>query len=82
MGQLRTRNNTFSMHGPAGLPRPVVDKLVAATLAALQQPEVKAGFAKIRLEIVGQGPDAAAKSMADTARLFTDIAKSVGIQPQ
>jgi tripartite-type tricarboxylate transporter receptor subunit TctC len=82
LGQLRTRNNTFAMHSPAGMPKAITDKLAAAAAAALQQPEVRAQFAKIRLEVVGLGPEASAKSMADTARLFADIAKSVGIQPE
>lgn len=82
LGQLRTRSNTFSMHSPAGVPKAVVDKLATAAAAALQLPDVRAQYAKIRLEVVALGPDAAAKSMADTARLFTDIAKSVGIQPE
>ena len=82
LGQLKTRNNSFSMHAPAGVPKPIIDKLVAAATQALQQPEVRAQYAKIRLEVVGAGPEAAAKSMADTARLFTDIANSVGIRPQ
>jgi len=82
LGQLKTRNNAFSMHSPVGLPKPIVDKLVAAATQALQLPEVKAQYAKIRLEVVGAGPEAAARSMADTAKLFTEIAKSVGIKPQ
>ena len=43
---------------------------------------MKAQYAKIRLEIVGAAPEAAARSMADTAKLFTEIANSVGIKPQ
>lgn len=82
LGQLRTRNNTFALHGPAGLPRPVVDKLVAAAGAALQVPDIRAQFAKIRLEVVAAGPEASNRAMADTHRLFSDIAKSVGIEPQ
>lgn len=82
LGQLRTRNNTFALHGPAGLPKPVVDKLVAAAGAALQVPEVRAQYAKIRLEVVAAGPEASNRAMADTYRLFSEIAKSVGIEPQ
>ena len=82
LGQLKTRNNTFSMHSPAGMPKPIVDKLFAAAAQALLLPEVKAQYAKIRLEIVGAAPEAAARSMADTATLFTEIANSVGIKPQ
>ncbi|MBM3347725.1 MAG: hypothetical protein FJY55_14685, partial [Betaproteobacteria bacterium] len=80
--QLKTRNNAFSMHAPAGMPKPVVDKLLAAATQALQVPEVRAQFAKIRLEVVGAGPEAAARSMAETGKLFSEIAKSVGIKPQ
>ena len=82
LGQLRTRNNTFSMHGPAGMPRPIVDKLFAAATVALQVPEVRGQYAKIRLEVVGAAPEVAARNMADTAQLFAEIARSVGIQPQ
>ncbi len=82
LGQLRTRNNVFSMHAPAGMPKPIVDKLFSAAIQALQLPEVRAQYAKIRLEIVGAAPEAAARSMADTAKLFVEIANSVGIKPQ
>ena len=82
LGQLKTRNNAFSMHSPAGMPKPIVDKLYAAATQALQLPEVKAQYAKIRLEIVGANSEVAARNMADTAKLFTEIAKSVGIKPQ
>ncbi|URI08326.1 tripartite tricarboxylate transporter substrate binding protein [Aquincola tertiaricarbonis] len=46
----------FAVFVPAGTPQPVVDKMNAALLAAMKQPEVKARFAVIGAEPIGSSP--------------------------
>ena len=47
--------------GPAGLPKPVVDRLHSAVTEALAQKEVQDAFATHGVTIVGSTPDAAAR---------------------
>lgn len=70
-----------SLNVPVGTPKAVTDKLFAAATKVLQQPEVKAQYAKFQLEIVNESPEAAAKRLAQQAKLFADIAKKVGMKP-
>jgi len=44
--------------------------------------EIKAQLAKMQVGIVGGRPDNAARKLSEQARLFADIAKKSGIQPQ
>ncbi|WP_348755322.1 tripartite tricarboxylate transporter substrate binding protein [uncultured Aquincola sp.] len=46
----------FAVFVPAGTPQPVIEKMNAALLAAMQQPEVKARFAAIGAEPIGSTP--------------------------
>lgn len=82
LGLTRIPSVSFSLNVPAGIPKAAFDKLYAAASRALQLPEVKARFAKLGLEIAEQTPEAAAKNLAETAKLYADIAKKVGIQPE
>ena len=46
----------FAVFVPAGTPKPVVESMNAALLAAMKQPEVKARFAVIGAEPIGSSP--------------------------
>ena len=46
----------FAVFVPAGTPQPVIEKMNAALLAAMKQPEVKARFAAIGAEPIGSSP--------------------------
>ena len=73
----------FSLNVRAGTPRAVVDKLNSAAVWALQQPDVKARFANIHLENLGNNtPEDAAAILANEVKLFGDIARLAGIRPQ
>ena len=67
---------------PLRTPRAAIEKLQAAASRALQQPEVKAQFAKIRQDIVEQSADIAAKNLDDEIRIFAEVAKSTNMQLQ
>ena len=82
LGLTRIPRVSFSVNVPAGIPKAAFDKLYAAASRALRLPEVKARFAKLGLEIAEKTPEAAAKNLAETAKLYADIAKKVGIQPE
>lgn len=73
---------SFSLNVPSGIPKPAFEKLRAAASRALQDPDVKAKFSKLGLEATEQSPEAAARSLADAARLYVDIAKKVGLRPE
>jgi tripartite-type tricarboxylate transporter receptor subunit TctC len=74
--------NYFSIHSPAAVPKPAVDKLYAALSSALQQPEVREGHAKAYLHLVGSTPEASAKRIADEIAYYAAVAKKAGIKPE
>ena len=51
----------LALIGPAGLPRPIVDRLHAAVTETLAQKEVQEAFATHGVTIIGSTPDAAAR---------------------
>ena len=73
---------SFSLNVPAGTPEPIVNKLHSAASRALMQPEVRAQYAKLKVEVLNQSPEAAARKLADQGKFFTDIAKQIGLQPE
>ncbi len=73
---------TFTFHVRSGTPKAATDKLYDAASRALSQQSVKDGYAKARLEVAEISPAATAKRLADVSRLFLEIAKQAGIQPQ
>lgn len=73
---------SYSLNVRAGTPQPIIEKLYASVARAVQQPELKAQYAKLNQEIILLSPDVAAKQLADQARIFSDIAKKIGFQPQ
>lgn len=82
LGLPRVPGQGTSLNVRAGTPKAAFDKLYAAAIYALQQPEVKAQFAKLQSEISIEPPDVAAKNLAQQAKLFGDVARRAGIQPQ
>jgi tripartite-type tricarboxylate transporter receptor subunit TctC len=82
LGHPEIRGVAYSLNVAAGTPRPMIERLNAAAAQALQQPEVKAQYAKMRLDVVGGSPEDAARALAGMARTYAEIAKSVGIQAE
>jgi tripartite-type tricarboxylate transporter receptor subunit TctC len=48
--------NVTGLVGPAGMDQQIVAKLHDATVKTLANPQVKAGFAKLGVEVVGSSP--------------------------
>jgi tripartite-type tricarboxylate transporter receptor subunit TctC len=69
--------------GPAGLPRPIVDKVNAEVLAVLAEKEVQDRLANIGFEAwPSKSPEEFAKYVADQLALWTRLIKQAGIQPE
>jgi len=66
----------------AGTPKAIMDRLQAAVFKALDMPEVRGQFAKIRMEVTPLTGDEAARKVANEARLFREAAARIGLQPQ
>jgi tripartite-type tricarboxylate transporter receptor subunit TctC len=55
----------YALFAPAGTPRPIVDKLAAAAIDAVRQPDVRHKLEPLGLEVTGLGP-------ADMGRILRD----------
>ena len=66
--------------GPAGLPRPVVERLNGAINAALQSPELRTSFASLGIEPRGGTPEQFAALIAEDTPRWLDIIKMTGIR--
>lgn len=73
---------SYALGAAAATPKAIITKLHAAASGALDKQDVRARFAKIQLEASGGTTEAIANTFAEQARLFADIARKVGIQPQ
>ena len=72
----------FAIVGPANMPRPVVDRLYAATQKALLQPEVKDKLASIGQVPMALAPDALKSFIAAEVLKWQRLAKDANIQPE
>jgi len=69
--------------GPAGLPKPIVDRLNAETQAVLAEKEVQDKLANIGFEVwPSKSPEEFAKYVADQLAYWTKLIKQAGIQPE
>ena len=66
----------FGLVAPAGTPRPVIDKLNAAALGALNSPDVVDKLRKSGFEPLGSSPDEFAKLIARDLAKWTDASKA------
>jgi len=71
-----------SLNTAVGLPRAALDKLHDAAGRALQNADLRARLSKLSLQVVEETRDNAGKRVPEDARLFAEIAKRAGMQPQ
>ncbi len=64
---------------PAGVPRPIIDKLNAAMNSAIQSPAFKARFATIGDEPAGGTPEEFAALIASDSKKWGEVIKRAGI---
>jgi tripartite-type tricarboxylate transporter receptor subunit TctC len=71
-------NAWFGVMAPAGVPRPIVERVHAEAVKALRAPDVAARFDAQGMDVIAAGPDAfAARIRADT-RLWANVVKQSG----
>jgi tripartite-type tricarboxylate transporter receptor subunit TctC len=70
----------FGLVAPAGTPRPVVDKLNAAAVGALKQPDVVDKLRKSGFEPLGSSPDEFAKLIAQDLKKWGEAAKAAELK--
>ena len=72
----------FGFVGPAGIPRPAVDKLNAALVAAIREPENQKALIANGAEPIGSTPEEHASSIRLEIEKWKKVAKDAGIEPQ
>jgi tripartite-type tricarboxylate transporter receptor subunit TctC len=70
----------FGLLGPAGTPRPIVDKLAQIANAALKSPDVAEPLRKIGIEPVGGTPDEFARYIDAEVKKSTEVANAANLR--
>jgi tripartite-type tricarboxylate transporter receptor subunit TctC len=68
--------------GPAGLPEPILRRLNAEIVKAVQSPDVRARLETAGMPVVGTGSDEFAKMVKDDIETFRRIVNAAGIKPE
>lgn len=71
----------FALMGPAGLPKPIVDKVRVESLKALADPELKKKIAAMGLDLVGSTPEETRAAIAADIPKWAKVIKDAGIKP-
>ncbi len=71
----------FALMGPAGLPKPIVDKVRAESLKALADPELLKKVSAMGLEPVGSTPEETRAAIAGDIPKWGQVIKDAGIKP-
>jgi tripartite-type tricarboxylate transporter receptor subunit TctC len=81
LGIKDAESDTFQgVYAPAGVPKPIVDKLVEALTEILQRKDVHDGFAKSGLPVVADGPDAFKARIAREVPMYKEIIDKAGLK--
>jgi len=72
----------FGFIGPAGIPRPVVERLNTALVTAIRSPDNTKALIAAGAEPIGSSPDEHAASIRSEIEKWTKVAKDAGIEPQ
>ena len=76
------RAGWYGIHGPRGLPKPIVDKLNATARQMVQERDVLERFASLNLEPISGTPEEFAKFIRADVQKYAEIARKANIQPQ
>lgn len=71
----------FALLAPAGTPQPIIDKVRADSLKALEDPELKTKFAAMGLDIVGSSSAETGAAIAGDIPKWAKVIKEAGIRP-
>ena len=72
----------FAMFGPAGLARPIVNRLNAETIKALKQPDVHARFDETGIQAIGSTPEQLAEVLKNDIERSGTLIRALGIEPE
>jgi len=72
--------NWQGLLGPAGVPKPVVERIHAAVVQVLQQPEVKSRLAAQGFTPQGRGPEAVAELIRHDVPKWGEVVRRAGIR--
>ena len=72
----------FAVVGPAGIPKPVADKLNAAIVALLEKPDAKERFAAIGMAPMPLAPDKLKAFMASEIAKWQRLVKEANVTPE
>jgi tripartite-type tricarboxylate transporter receptor subunit TctC len=70
----------FGLLGPAGTPRPIIDKLADAAPKAMQMPKAQEALRKQGFETLNGGPDEFAQYIRRETARWTDVAQVAGLR--
>jgi len=70
----------YGIVAPAGVLRPIVDKLNAALRGALAEPDVAQRFAALGAEVLASGPDAYAADIAAEEAKWSPLVRKAGVK--
>jgi len=76
------RGLSYTINARLGTPKPLFDRLEALVLAAMATPEVKATSAKLGLDPVAHPAAVSARLLAEESRIFSQVAKQIGLQAE
>jgi tripartite-type tricarboxylate transporter receptor subunit TctC len=72
----------FALFGPAGLPRPIVDRVNGALVKVLNDPAVHDNLAKQGADVVASTPEQHDKFNRDEIAKWIKVAREAGIEPE
>jgi tripartite-type tricarboxylate transporter receptor subunit TctC len=70
----------FGLFAPAGTPRPIIAKLHAAVLAALQDPATRKNLDSQGAEVVGNSPEEFARLVQSEGKRWAEVVKAAKIE--
>ena len=72
----------FSFFGPAGLPKPVLDRLHGEIVKALHAPDVEKWLATNSLQLIASTPQELGANLKNALQLYAKIIKAARIKPE
>lgn len=72
----------IGLMGPAGLPRPLIERIHSAVAKTVASPDVRAAYEKQGLRIIASSPEELATAMRNGTDQVGKLVKAVGIQPE
>jgi len=81
LGLPEVRGVTYTVNVRAGTPKPIFDRLESLLIQVMKTPELQAQTAKMGLDPVAHSSAMTSRRLTDDNRMFTAIAKQIGLKP-